>query len=135
VKPGPVPTVSAPPLSLNLYYLLTAYAKNDPLTGNATAHELLGEAMRVFHERAVVPTGALAPGLRDASERIKMMLISVEPDDIGRLWSTFSQPFRLSVMYEVSVVQLDSDRERPVSKRVERTAVPSVRATRVEVSP
>src|SRR5215831_20323693 len=31
------------PLSLNLAYILTAYAPSDPLTGNTTAHELLGE--------------------------------------------------------------------------------------------
>ena len=128
VKPGRVPPmVAAPPLSLNLYYLLTAYAHNDPLTGNATAHELLGEAMRAFHEHAIVPRDALVQGLRNAVERIKVMLSPLEPDELGRVWSTFSQPFRLSVMYEVSVVQLESLAERPASAPVHRVGVPNVR--------
>ena len=107
---------------------MTPYAQNDPLTGNATAHEMLGEAMRVFHEHAVVPQDALVPGLRDATEQIKIMLNPLDPDELGRVWSTFSQPFRLSVMYEVSVVQLELLSERPMSKRVQRTGVPDVRA-------
>ena len=46
VKRGESTRIVPPPLSLNLYYLMTPYAQNDPLTGNATAHEMLGEAIR-----------------------------------------------------------------------------------------
>jgi hypothetical protein len=45
MKRGEPARIVPPPLSLNLYYLMTPYAQNDPLTGNATAHEMLGEAM------------------------------------------------------------------------------------------
>ena len=108
-----------PPLSLKLYYLMTPYAPNDQLTGNATAHEILGEAMRVFPEHAIVPQDYLVHGLQDATEHIKIMLNTLDLDELSRMWSTFSQPFRLSVMYEVSVVQLDLLGERPMSKRVQ----------------
>ena len=101
VKRGEPSRIVPPPLSLNLYYLMTPYAQNDQLTGNATAHEMLGEAMRVFHEHAIVPQNALVQGLHDAAEQIKIMLNPLDPDELGRVWSTFSQPFRLSVMYEV----------------------------------
>jgi hypothetical protein len=128
VKPGNSSLIVPPPLSLNLYYLMTPYAQNDPQTGNVGAHEILGEAMRVFHEHAVVPQNVLVPGLSNAREQIKIMLNPLDPDELGRVWSTFSQPFRLSVMYEVSVVQLELRSERPMSKRVERTGVPDIRA-------
>jgi hypothetical protein len=128
VKRGNSSLIVPPPLSLNLYYLMTPYAQNDQQLGNATAHEILGEAMRVFHEHAIVPQDALVPGLHNAKEQIKIMLNPLDPDELGRVWSTFSQPFRLSVMYEVSVVQLELRSERPMSKRVERTGVPDIRA-------
>jgi hypothetical protein len=130
VKPGEAERIVPPPLSLNLYYLMTPYGQNDPLTGNATAHEMLGEAMRVFHEHAVVPQRALVQGLRDAAEQIKIVLNPMDPDELGKIWSTFSQPFRLSVMYEISVVQLALRSERPVSKRVQRTGVPAIKVSR-----
>jgi hypothetical protein len=120
--------IAPPPLSLNLYYLMTPYAQTASDTGNATSHAILGEAMRVLHEHAVVPQDELVQDLRGAAEQIKIMLTPLDPDELGRVWSTFSQPFRLSVMYEVSVVQLELHSERPMNKRVQRTGVPDVRA-------
>ncbi|HEX7499596.1 MAG TPA: hypothetical protein VF524_04740 [Polyangia bacterium] len=48
----------------------------------------------------------------------------------GELWTTFSQPYRLSVRYSVSVVQIDpsSKSERPLPARVLHVGVPDVRA-------
>jgi hypothetical protein len=128
VKRGEPSQITPPPLSLNLYYLMTPYAQSASDTGNATSHAILGEAMRVFHEHAVVPREELVPDLRDAAEQIKIMLNPLDPDELGQVWSTFSQPYRLSVMYEVSVVQLELLTERAMSRRVQRTGVPDVRA-------
>jgi hypothetical protein len=117
-----------PPLSLTLFYLMTPYAPNDTNTGNATAHAILGEAMRVFAEHPIVPQDYLAPGLQDATEHIQIILNTLDLEELSRVWSTFSQPFRLSVLYEVSVVQLDMLGERPMAKRVQRVGVSDVRA-------
>src|SRR5262249_51233216 len=55
VAPGTPNRLIPPPLSLSLFYLLTPYAPNDPLTGNATAHQILGEAMRAFYQTPPLP--------------------------------------------------------------------------------
>lgn len=130
VKHGEPNQLVPPPLSLNLFYLMTPYAPNDPQTGNSTAHEILGEAMRVFYENPVVHEDYLADGLKDAREQIKIMLNTLELEELSRVWNTFTQPFRLSVLYEVSVVQLDmlSERERTIAQRVRQIGVPDVRA-------
>jgi len=119
-----------PPLSLNLFYLLTPYATNDPQTGNAVAHEILGEAMRVFYEHPVVPSDYRAAGLQDAGEEIRIMLNTLNVDEMSQVWHTFSHPFRLSVLYEVSVVQLDPlpASARPIGPRVKQVGVPKVQA-------
>jgi hypothetical protein len=119
-----------PPLSLNLFYLMTAYAPSDAQTGNTTAHAILGEAMRVFYEHAIVPPAYLAAGLQDAREQVKIMQNFLDLEELSRVWSTFTQPFRLSVLYEVSVVQLDmlAAQERPLAPRVRQVGVPEVRA-------
>jgi hypothetical protein len=119
-----------PPLSLNLFYLMTPFSQNDPQTGNTPGHEILGEAMRVFYENPIVPEAYLAPGLVDAREQIKIMLNTLDLDELSRVWATFTEPFRLSVLYEVSVVQLDmlSESERTMARRVQQIGVPEVRA-------
>ncbi len=122
--------LTPPPLSLNLLYLMTPFAQSDPQFGNTTAHEILGEAMRVFHQTPVVPEAHLVPGLQDAREQVKIVPSQVDLDELSQLWSTFSEPFRLSVLYEVSVVQLDQTpaAERTMAQRVTTVGVPDVRA-------
>jgi hypothetical protein len=130
VKPGNPNQLVPPALSLNLSYLVTAYAPNDPQTGNASGHEILGEAMRVFYENPIVPEAYLVSGLDNAREHIRVVHQTLDLDELSRVWSTFTQPFRLSVLYEVSVVQIDmlSDRERAMAARVRTIGVPDVRA-------
>lgn len=119
-----------PPLSLNLYYLMTAYAPNVDETGNSTAHEILGDAMRVFYENAIVPQEYLDDGLVDARERIQIMQINFDMEELSQVWNTSGEPFRLSVMYEVSVVQLDMQaaRVRTMPARVREIGVPRIMA-------
>jgi len=130
VQPGMPNQLVAPPLSLSLFYLLTSYAPNDPLNGNATAHQILGEAMRVFYENPEVPKTYLDPGLAGARERLQIASNALDPEELSRIWSTFSQPFRLSVLYQVSTVQLDRlpASQRPMPKRVRQVGVPDIRA-------
>lgn len=119
-----------PPLSLNLFYLVTTYAPNDPQSGNSAAHELLGEAMRVFYENPIVSPAYLTEGLADANHQIKIMLNTLDLEELSRVWNTFTQPFRLSVLYEVSVVQIDmlTESERAMATRVRTVGIPDVRA-------
>jgi hypothetical protein len=129
-KPGNANQLVPPPLSLNLYYLMTPYARNDPQTGNVTAHEILGEAMRVFYENPVIPQDHLEADLKTAREEFRIVYNALDPEELSRLWTTFAQPFRLSVRYQISTVQLDMlpAQERPLPKRVRTIGVPGVRA-------
>jgi len=130
VKRGEPSQLVPPPLSLNLSCLMTAYAPNDPQTGNSTAHSILGDAMRVFYENAIIPEDHLVDGLRDAREHVKIVMNTLDLDELSKVWSTFTQPFRLSVLYEVSTVQLDmlSSSERVMAKRVRQVGTPRVEA-------
>lgn len=130
VKPGEPDTLIPPPLSLNLFYLMTPHMPNDQETGNVSAHQILGEAMRVFYEHAVIPEEYLNDGLKQSREQIKIVQNTLDLEELSRVWSTFSQPFRLSVLYQVSVVQLDvlPVSERPMPKRVRTLGVPDIHA-------
>lgn len=130
VKQGEPTQLVPPPLSLNLFYLLTSYAPNQGQAGNSAAHEILGEAMRVFYENPIVPQEYLVEGLEDAREQIKIVLNTLDMEELSQVWNTFTKPFRLSALYEISVVQLDmlSESERAMAKRVRKIGRPDVRA-------
>ena len=130
LNPTDTTKLVAPPLPLNLSYLLTPYAVNDATLGNATVHEILGEAMRVFYQFAIVPDAQLAGDLVNARERIKIAPSDINLEELSQVWSTFSQPFRLSVSYEVSVVQVDQSvgAQRALPTRVRTIGVPIIEA-------
>jgi len=128
VKRGDPGKLVPPPLSLNLFYLMTPYAQNDAQTGHSGRHEILGDAMRVFYEHPVVPAEHLTPGLQGAREEVRIMLRALDLEELSRVWATFTQPFRLSVLYEISVVQLDvsAASEATMAPRVSRIGVPDL---------
>ncbi len=116
-----------PPLSLNLHYLLTAYgshsAGNGAFLDESQAQLLLGSAMRVLHDFPLVsdslqtvrePVGRaiLHPALVGAYERLKICLDPISMEDLTKIWTALTIPYRLSAAYSVSVAQIESRRAR-----------------------
>ena len=130
VKLGEPGQLVPPPLSLNLFYLMTVFATSSGETGNITAHGVLGEAMRVLYENPIIPEAYLVEGLGDAREQIRIMLIDLDREELNAVWNLPNQAYRLSVLYEISVVQLDmlSESERAMATRVDQIGVPDVHA-------
>ena len=118
-----------PPLSLVLHYLLTPFPAAEP-DEDARALELLGDAMRVFHDYPIVTPGLErvreTPGepildlsLRNEFERVKLGLENINLEELSQIWSAFTVPYRLSALYAVSVVQIESQRGRRMAVPVE----------------
>ena len=99
---GPFPqTNPRTPLSLDLYYLLSAFAKDN----YNREQQAIGIALRCFHEHAII---------RNAPEHYTMTLEPQTADEMSRLWQALSTPLRLSAVYKVSVAFL-MPTEKPVS--------------------
>lgn len=115
-----------PPLSLELHFLLTAYGSQvngETAIDETTAHFLLGSAMRVLHDYPAItaqlqtvrePYGQqiLHESLRNADEQIKLCLHPITLEDLTKVWTALTLPYRLSVAYSVSVVQIESQASR-----------------------
>jgi hypothetical protein len=128
VSPAAPNRVLPPPLSLDLYYLMTVYAPNDADTGNAEAHHILGEAMRVLHDNSPVPRAQLLDDLGEARELLQIAARQPDHDELTTMWTTFSKPYRPCVLYQVSTVQLDGapDTASDAAQRVRRIGVPDI---------
>jgi Pvc16 N-terminal domain len=118
--------IGAPPLALNLHYLLSAYGASD-----LHAEILLGYGMQLLHEMPVLTRpairNALSPslvvtnnhipanlrdlftsGLADQVEQIKITQSFLTTEAMSNLWLAFSAPYRPTAVYEVSVVLIES---------------------------
>jgi hypothetical protein len=96
-----------PPLSLNLFYLIT------PLTKSAdNDHRVLSKTMQILYDNAVVNGSELQGVLKDSAEELRITMAPLNLEDLNKLWTSFMRPLRLSVSYEVKVAYIDSERER-----------------------
>lgn len=105
-----------PPLSLDLYYLLTAHGVSDE--DEVEAQQLLGDGMRVFRDNAIIGGALLDPVLQNEFERLRICLDPVSLDEITKIWSAITRPFRLSAAYKVTVVQIESNAPRDFGRIV-----------------
>ncbi|HEU4390057.1 MAG TPA: Pvc16 family protein [Blastocatellia bacterium] len=134
------PGVKRPPVALTLHYLLTAYAKKsaDAVRDDVTAHQILGNALAILHENAVLNDvhdsdfdadldTQLAPELRNAFEKVKVTFSPISMEEFSKIWTGLSKAYRLSVAYEVSLVQIAPIQPAPM-------AGPPVQRTNVDVS-
>ncbi len=110
-------TLRYPPLSLNLYYLLTAYASS-----RETEHQILGRAMQILYDNSVIQGSLLQGSLAGRFEEIVLVLHPIPIEDMNKLWSMFgSKPYRLSITYRASTALIDSTRERSGERVIQRS--------------
>jgi len=101
-----------PPLALDLYYIVTAYAEND---SDLIGQVLLGTAMRILHDHPVLSRAEIrnALALAELDTQIERLRIAPQPvslDELSKLWSGFQSEYRLSAAYQVTVVLIDGQR-------------------------
>ena len=85
--------------------------------------------MRALHDVPIItpelvtlrpPVGLpiLHDALRDGFERVKATLEPVSIEDLSKLWTALTLPYRVGAVYCVSVVQIESRRRRSFPQRV-----------------
>lgn len=122
--------VTNPPLALDLHYLLTAYGAEEH-----HGEILLGYGMQILHETPVLGRDAIrralaspspidgtilpepfktlfASALADQIEQIKITLQPQSSEEMSKLWAALQVHYRPTVVYQASVVLIESQRSR-----------------------
>lgn len=117
--------LSNPPLALDLHYLLSAYG-----AAELHAEVVLGYAMQLLHENPVLDRRAIAIalnpspdvgttlptalralsecGLADQIEQIKFTPEYLGTEEMSKLWTALTSPYRPTVAYVASVVLIEA---------------------------
>jgi hypothetical protein len=118
----PTVTLRRAPMGLILRYLVTPWS-NDRLTDQ----QMLGRALQVLHDNAILTSEWLRGGLVGTAEALKVSLNPISLEERTRIWHAVQQSYRVSVAYEVRVVNIESLVQQtaiPVADRVLDGAVP-----------
>ena len=130
--PGPSGNadVATTPMSLSLFYLMTAH--HNSVNGKAEVEQtIMGQALKTMHDFALIrattmvedSTGTLSPvllpGIDDGTTTLELVLRPLTPEDALTYWaSEQQQAVRLAAYYEVRLVQLEPEAPRTVAAPV-----------------
>jgi hypothetical protein len=133
-KPWPgdriTPASNQPALGLQLFYLLTPLGvrpDDTSFTLGDDSHTMLGIAMTTLEENPILndvhipgfdADNVLPDFFINSFEQIKITLVPTNLEELSKIWATINQPYRLSIAYEVSVVQLTPTVPPPVGSGV-----------------
>ncbi|MFZ5352370.1 MAG: DUF4255 domain-containing protein [Bacillota bacterium] len=108
-----------PPLSLNLYYMLTAHSSSELNSRALDEHRILGKAMQVLFDNSIVRGSQLQGTLREKNEELKIVVDNIPVDILVKIWNFPNIPYKLSVSYLVGPVYLDSTRTKEAKRVME----------------
>jgi Pvc16 N-terminal domain len=101
-----------PPLALRLSYLLSAFPAKATNGGDQEqfAHAGVAAVMQALRANAVIAEGdpVLSPLATPLVEPLRITLEDLDVEALTKLWTASTQPLRLSVGYDVSLVVVDS---------------------------
>jgi hypothetical protein len=113
--------IHKPPISLLLRYMLTPWS-GDRLTD----HKIIGKVIETFYENGNIAGPQLQGALLNTDVVIKINMAPITLEDRTRVWYSVQKPYRLSLTYEVRVVNIDSLRAQKTGLVRSRTTTPSV---------
>lgn len=121
---GDPPTQPDQPLRLDLRYLLTAYPsgnEGNQRSAGVAEHRVLGRAMQALHDAPVIHGSDLDDDFDD-DEVLHVSTLPEAREEAVSVWNTFEgEPYRPSVAYLVTPVEIESTRAEPVERVRERT--------------
>lgn len=96
-------TIPFQPMSLDLYYLLSAFAQKDW----EQEQRAMSLATQFFYQNPIVTVPVTLPGVPGTINEEFTLTMQIETsDEMARLWQAITVPLRLSVVYKVSVILL-----------------------------
>jgi hypothetical protein len=111
-------TLQFPPLTVELFYLLTAHSAAELQTRSLDEHRILGKALQVLYDNSIIKGQALQGSLADTNEELRIVMENLPLDTLISLFP--NSPYKLSVCFSVGPVYIDSTRIKATKRVVER---------------
>ncbi|TWT91733.1 DUF4255 domain-containing protein [Stieleria varia] len=120
--------ISKPPIALQLRYLLTPWSRDLGATSSGEEreleHRMLGRIAQVLYDGAIVSGAELqgpgdepdGNGLAGSIEALKVTLTPLTFEEQTRFWHAVQQKYRVSLTYDIRVVNLDPEKSESVSR-------------------
>ncbi|SFM01901.1 Protein of unknown function [Paenibacillus sp. 1_12] len=112
--------IQFPPMTVHLYYMLTAHSSAELQSRVVDEHRILGRAMQVLYDNSVLRGTTAVGTLAEAGEEVRVVMDTLTGEALTRMWNFSDLPYRLSIGYVVGPVHIDSTRIKTTKRVIER---------------
>lgn len=103
-----------PPMLLSLYYMVTAYSDSDLKFRAAQEQRILGRVLQLFYDEPLISAEKLGSSALGMDMRIE--LLNPDLDEKLRIWNMPDIPYKASLFYRITPVELDSVRTQQITR-------------------
>ena len=107
-----------PPTSYQLSFMVSIASKAEIANRALDEQRIMGKIIQTFNDYPVLPPEYLPEPFRIVGEDISIRMLPLELEEKVKIWSMYSEPYKLSVFYSAGPILIDSAIVRKPSKRV-----------------
>lgn len=107
-----------PPGSYQIFYMISVASKSEQATKAEDEQRILGKIIQVLRDNPRIPKKYMPETLRLANEDISIEMLNLELEEKVKIWTMFSEPYKLSIFYSVGPLFIDSEVIKAPAKRV-----------------
>lgn len=108
-----------PPTYLTLYFMITAYSNTEIKFKYVDDQRILGRVIQVLNDNSTINIEELLHSSDLLMPEAKIQILNLNLEEKSKIWNASNVPYRLSVCFSVSPVELESTRERTVQRVVD----------------
>ncbi|MCD7886160.1 MAG: DUF4255 domain-containing protein [Clostridiales bacterium] len=104
------------PSRYNLRFLVTAHSKAPVQMKEADQYRMVGAALQVLKDHPTIDSVYLTGSLAEQGAVVHVVLEKTNQDQLLKIWNNTSKPYKLSFVVLLTGIEIDSRRERKVSR-------------------
>ena len=104
------------PTKYNLRFLVTAHSKAPAQMKEADQYRMVGAALQVLRDHPVIDQEYRSGSLAEQNAQIRVVLEKTNQDQLLKIWNNTSSTYKLSFVVLLSGVEIDSKKERRISR-------------------
>ena len=104
------------PTRYNLRFLVTAHSKAPNQLKEADQYRMVGAALQVLKDHPILDAKYLSGSLAEQNAVVHVVLEKTSQDQLLKIWNNTSTAYKLSCVVLLTGVEIDSRKERRVSR-------------------
>ncbi len=105
-----------PPKYINLFFMITAYSMSDLKYRASEEQRILGRVIQVLMDHGTLDPAIIGKSGGNDRYPIRLEMLRLDNDEKMKLWNIPNEPYKLSLYYKVSPIEIESTRVKNVSR-------------------